>query len=250
MKYQLYLTIVFLVIVSAASATAQETIRISAPPSIWVKTEDGKLSGPVIELVEEIFHRFGVAVIAENLPWAQAVDHMKTGDLDMIPVIFFTEERTRFMAFSIPYVQVSTAVFAPSGKAFPFNSIDDLEGRSGVVMKGDSISREFELAEPRLTLTRVDRYDRILDMLKAGSADYAVAARFSFIIHAKRLGLENIYEPLEKPVAARDLYFAVSKRSKYLNFLPAINQRILEMKQSGRMGAIINQVIQMASETP
>ncbi|MCG8616358.1 MAG: transporter substrate-binding domain-containing protein [Desulfobacterales bacterium] len=250
MKKYIYLFIVLFSFYAASIGLAGPSVKISAPPSIWVQTTEGKPSGPVIDLVEEIFDRFGVTVIAEELPWARAVAQMKTGELDMIPVIFFTEERTKFMAFSIPYVQVSTAVFVPPGSAFPFNSIDDLVGRNGVMMTGDSISKEFKMAESRLTLTKVSRYGQILDMLKAGRADYAVAARFGFVIHAKRTGQESAYERLEKPVATRDLHFAISKRSKFLNYLPAINQRILEMKQDGSMQRIIDQAVNMASETP
>ncbi|HCY84159.1 MAG TPA: hypothetical protein DHV36_03385 [Desulfobacteraceae bacterium] len=250
MRKYICLFIVIFALSAASAGFAGPSVKISAPPSIWVQTKDGRPSGPVIDLVEGIFNRFGVTVVAEELPWARAVARMKTGELDMIPVIFFTQERTKFMSFSIPYVQVSTAVFVPPGKSFPFNGIDDLVGRSGVMMTGDSISREFEMAESRLTLTRVSRYDQILDMLRAGRADYAVAARFGFVIHAKRLGLENTFERLEKPVATRDLHFAISKRSKFLNYLPAINQRILEMKQDGSMQEIINQAVDMAAETP
>ena len=238
------------IVLTASSAYAGPYIKISAPPSIWIQTTEGKLSGPVIDLVEQIFDPFGVKVIAENLPWAKAVSQIKTGELDMIPVIFFTEERTRFMSFSIPYVQVSTAVFVPPGKTFFFEGIDDLVGRKGVMIAGDSISREFEAAEFRLTLKKVDRYHQILEMLKAGRVDYAVAAKFGFFIHAKRIRMEDAYEQLEKPVAVRDLHFAISKRSKYLTCLPAINRKLLEMKQDGRMQKIIDQAVQMASERP
>ena len=84
-KILLYIGIVSLCI---NSVYAGDTLKISAPPSIWVQKQGEMLTGPIIDLLEGIFAEFNVTVTTEELPWARAISHMKSGKLDMIPVIF------------------------------------------------------------------------------------------------------------------------------------------------------------------
>ncbi len=226
--------------------SAGETLKVFAPPSIWAQKQGETLTGPIIDLVEDIFVEFNVKVTTKVLPWARAIEQMKSGELDMIPVIFYTDERSRFMEFTIPYVEVPTAVFVPPGKSFPFYGFEDLKGRRGLMMQGDSISPEFEAVESKLNISKVTKYEQIFNMLDNNRADYAVAAKYGFLIHAKKLGYEHKIELLPKPIASRGLHFAFSKKSSFKKYLPAINKKIKQFKADGSMEKMVKKAIQMA----
>jgi len=227
---------------------AGETIKIYAPPSIWAQINREKLSGPVIDLVEEIFSEFNIRVSTKLLPWARAIEQMKTGELDMIPVIFHTQERARFMEFTIPYVQVPTAVFVPKGKSFPFSKLDNLKNRQGLMMREDSISTEFESFESNLNITRVTDYEQIFNMLTNNRADYAVAAQYGFLIHAKQLGYENKIELLPHPITTRNLYCGFSKNSRFIKYLPIVDKKLKKFQEEGRIEKMVETAIHLASE--
>lgn len=241
--------LVCLVLLCSGSAWAGEAMKISAPPSIWIQEEGGRLTGGVMDLLEDLFSRHGITVESEKLPWARAIADMKTGRLDMIPVIFHTEERTRFMAYSVPYVQVPTSVFVKKGQGFEFLKLEDLKGRRGVIIRNDSISAEFAALAPELDLTEISNYEQLFKMLVSDRADYAVAAKYGFQIEAIRLGYIERLAPLPKPVASRGLHCAFSKKSKFIEYLPVLNHKLEDMKADGSVDRLILKAIREAASS-
>jgi polar amino acid transport system substrate-binding protein len=230
------------------TAYAGDNLKISAPPSIWVHKQGEILTGPVIDLLEEIFSEFKVTVTPKILPWARAIAHMKSGELDMIPVIFYTDERARFMVFTISYIEVPTAIFVPAGKRFPYTKLDDLKGRRGLMMRGDSISPEFEAFQTKLDISKVAYYEQAFKMLANNRADYAVAAQYGFLIEAKKLGYEDKIEMLPVSIASRSLHFAFSKKSPFLKYLPKVNKKLKQLQADGTMRKMANKAIRMAAD--
>ena len=228
---------------------ANESIKISAPPSIWLQEKGDRLTGPIVELLENIFDEFNVKITTVSLPWARAISQIKSGKLDMIPVIFYTEERSHFMEFSEPYADVPTSVFVPYGKTFLLSTLEDLLDKRGLTMQGDSISAEFDSYKSKLNILEIGGYDQMIKMLIGNRADYALAAKYGFIIEAKKMGLETQMEFLPNPVKSRTLHFAFSKRSPYLKYLPEVNKRLNELRNTGRLEQLVNDTINKALET-
>lgn len=245
---RLFLWLVILV-ASFVTTTAQgrESMTIAAPPSIWVQESGGKLEGPLMELLDNIFTGLEVGVTSKPLPWARAIEQMKSGEIDMIPVIFYTQEREGFMAFSEPFATVPTAVFVPTGKSFEFSSPADLVGKKGLIMRGDSISDEFEAVRESLNLTEIAGYDQMAQMLADQRADYAVAAQYGFVIQSKKSLCDSKIEILPQPVAARNLHFAISKQSPFIRHIPAINEKLVQFQKDGSLELLVNRTIEKAA---
>lgn len=227
---------------------ASETLKISAPPSFWIQEQGERLVGPLIHLLEDVFAEFGVTITSVPLPWVRAITFMKSGQLDMIPVIFYTDDRAEFMEFTEAYAEVPTSIFVPRGKIFPFSSIDHLVGKKGLIMRGDSISPAFAIHKSSLNLTEIAGYDQMLKMLSDQRADYAVAAQYGFLIEAKKLKCEQQIEMLAEPVASRSLHFAFSKKSPFVKYLPDINTRLRRMKADGSISIMVEETLNKAAE--
>ena len=226
---------------------AQKTLKISAPPSIWVQEDGDKITGSIVDILSELFTEAGVEIVPKKLPWARAIENMKSGHLDMMPVIFYTPERAKSMVFTIPYVEVPTVVFVAQGKIFPFDKLEDLIGRQGLMIRDDSIGPEFKHFKSKLNLTKVNDYKTMLKMLNAGRADYAVCAKYGLLIEAKRLGYEEKVTALKVPVASRSLHIAISKKSPFLNYLPKINSKLQAMHDDGAMKIMVDKVLNHAA---
>jgi polar amino acid transport system substrate-binding protein len=229
-------------------AGTTSNITLSAPPSIWAQQEKGQLTGPLIDLITEIFSEIGISVTSTPLPWARAIAQMESGKLDMIPVIFYTKKRAEFMDFSVPFAEVPASVFVSAGNTFSYNSVSDLIGKKGLVMRGDSISPEFEAARDSLDVSEIAGYGQMIRMLADHRADYAVAAQYGFMIQARKMKNDSKIEIIEKPVASRDLHFAFSKKSAYVQYLPVINEKLEKMKADGRLKKLVNDMIVNAAE--
>lgn len=204
------------------------------------------MAGPVMEMITNLFGEFDVSVTSVPLPWARAITQIESGEIDMIPVIFYTEERSHYMEFSTPYAEVPTSIFVPRGSTFHFKNMSDLIGKRGVMMRGDSISAEFQAYRDKLTLTEIAGYDQMVRMLANRRADYGVAAEYGFILEIQRLGIGDEIEILPNPLALRNLHFALSRKSKHLNRLPYINKRINELKDNGTLEQMVNETISEA----
>lgn len=241
----LYVTISVLLV---GNVCASDKIVISAPPSIWVQVRGDQLSGPVIDLLEIIFSEMDIKVSFISLPWARALKRMKSGKLDMIPVIFYTDERAEFMEFTEPYTEVPTSIFVPQGKTFQFVSLASLVGKQGLIMRGDSISSEFESYKSNLNLIEIAGYDQMIRMIAANRVDYAVAAQYGFLVKAKKLKMEAEIEMLPKPIASRSLHFAFSKKSPYVKYLPKVNELLKQLKADGIIERMVHDTINKASE--
>jgi len=221
-------------------AYAKDLLKISAPPSIWAQKQGDRLTGPIVNLLENIFSDLDIKIRYIALPWARAIEHMKTGQIDMMPVIFYTAARAEFMDFSVPYTDVPTSIFVPIGKSFPYSSLADLSGKIGLKMRGDSISKEFKAYETNLHIMEIARYDQILRMLSTHRADYAVAAHYGFMAEAKKIGLDNRIESLPVPIATRSLHFAISKRSPFYQYLTDINKKLELLKANGTIKQMVD----------
>lgn len=229
-------------------AHAGDVLKISAPPSIWIQQHENKVAGPIIDLLETIFDESKIRIEFIKLPWARSLKFMKSGELDMIPVIFYTNDRAKFSSFSTPFAEVPTSVFVPKGRSFKFETIKDLIGREGIMMRGDSISEEFNDMKKRLSISEVSDYEQAFHMLGSERVEFAVAAKFGFLIHAKRFKCEHLFEALPNPIASRGLHLAFSKKSKFVKYIPRANKKIRELRSSGRMEIIIEEAISKAAE--
>lgn len=237
-----------LVLSLASPALGQETLKISAPASLWAQEDGERLSGPVIDLVTEIFAEFDIKVVSEKLPWARAIANMESGKLDLMPVIFYSEDRAKFMSFSDPYVAVPTVVFVPQGKAFSFLDCRDLIGRRGLVIRRANVFSECDSFRPQLEISEVVNEEALLKMLDSNRADYAVAAKYATLVEAQRLGYQQKIETLPVPVASRSLHMAISNKSAFLPLLPRINAKLEEMRSNGRIEKMIQQALANAAE--
>jgi len=226
---------------------AGEVIRVSAPPSIWTRHQGDTLTGPAVELITDLLSNMNIKIQALPMPWARAMAGMKSGNLDMILTIFYTPERARFMAFSVPYVDVPTVVFVLKEKDFPFNKDSDLMGKQGLMQRGDSFGQRFDAFIPRLTLTEIASYEQIIKMLLSGRGDYAIAPKYGFSIELKRLDHDNKIYALSRPIDVVNLHFAFSKKSPYLKYIPLINQKIKQFKGNGYIDKMVTRAILNAS---
>lgn len=241
------ITALLIILFVVPPAFAESVLQLASPPSLWVQQKGDTVSGPAIEILQKAIKAEGIVLKPEILPWVRAISHLKSGLIDVIPVIFRTEEREEYMVFSSPYLQVPTVIAVAAGKTFPFENLSDLKSRRGSMMKGDSISDEFAQYQSNLTLTEVSRYKHALKMLVSGRVDYVVAPKYGCLVEIEKLGYEGKIEFLPLPVASRGLRFAFSRKSERLSVLPKLNEIIEKMQRDGSLERMIEDAINNAA---
>ncbi len=228
------------------SVHARDEILVSSDssgkPHAW--EEENQLVGPIVDLITLIFKDFGIPVKTIILPWPRAIFEMEHGDLDVILTMFYTSERTKFMAFTIPYSQVLTSVFVKKGKEFPFNKWEDLINLNGLISRGDSFGTEFDrFSKERLKFWEVGTPQQIIQMLDLERGDYTIQVKIPMLIEIAKMGNQDKIVSLDVPVTKQDVYVAFSKKSPFLKYLPKVNHRIQEMLDNGAIEKMVEKVI-------
>ena len=221
-------------------AYADKSIYVSAPSSIWAEAKGFEMQGPIIDFVSGIFSEHGIPVVSQNLPWDRALYNLRNGHLDAMLVLLHTEEREKFIEYSIPYAEIPTSIFVPKGQSFTFTSLDDLIDKTGLIVQGEQYGKKFEAFKSQLNLSTVTTSEQMVEMLSRKRVDYVVSQYYAFLSTAKRLGLIDRFDVLPQDVELNSIHIGFSKKSKFVNYLPEINTGVLKMKADGEINRILN----------
>lgn len=191
-------------------------------------TRNGKPAGIFIDIIEHIASQEGWQLRYVAGSWAECLDRLGRGEIDLMPDMAYSAERSRIFAFPrVPALSSWFQVYAPKGLAI--HTILDLNGKRILILDRsiqheafNRLSQGFGLT---CTLIPVPDYDTMFAQVQRGEADVAVTNRFYGIMHAKKYGLEDtsiLFEP-------SDLYYAAAKGDpKHL--LPALDRHLAGLK--------------------
>ncbi len=208
-------------------------------PIMYAK--DGTIQGAGPALVSKILTDLGLTVsFPESGTWDEVQAKAKTGDLDMLVAAYKTDERLTYMEYSDAYTTDPVAVFVKKGAAFPFGNNEDLIGKRGIAMVGDSYGQTFDdFSKEKLALARVATNAEAFGLLERGEADYFVYSLFAGEAYMRAQGGEPMFEALPNYVDEPNFYITISKQSPFVKYLPKINELIAKYKADGTIDALI-----------
>ncbi len=132
--------------------------------------EYGKYQGYDVYFAERIGQDLGVAVEYISTDPASRVEYAATGKVDIILANFtVTEERAQQVDFALPYMKVMLGVVSPESKLI--TSVDQLAGKTLIVVKGTTAETYFEKNHPEVKLQKYDEYADAYNALIDGRGD-------------------------------------------------------------------------------
>lgn len=101
---------------------------------------------------------------------ANRVEYLESGKVDIILANFtVTEERSEKVDFALPYMKVALGVVSPNDALI--TDIDQLEGKTLIVVKGTTAETYFEENHPEIKTLKFDEYQEAYDALSDGRGD-------------------------------------------------------------------------------
>jgi PAS domain S-box-containing protein len=184
-------------------------------PPFAIVTDEGRADGFSVRLLRASLERAGLEATFTVAPWSEIRDHLAEGRLDVLPLVGRTPEREAIFDFSIPYMTMHATILTRPGVS-GIGSLSDLEGRSVVVMKGDT-AQEYLLrhgVEPTATVTS---YEEALRELSAGRFDAVVMHNIVAYDLLDRLGIRGVRPTgVLLPDSEQQFCFAVREGEKGL----------------------------------
>ena len=132
--------------------------------------ENGEYQGYDVYFAQRIAQDLGVEVEYVSTDPASRVEYAATGKVDLILANFtVTEERAKQVDFALPYMKVMLGVVSPDSAVI--TSVEDLSGKTLMVVKGTSAETYFEKYYPDVTLQKYDEYADAYNALLDGRGD-------------------------------------------------------------------------------
>jgi len=227
MKYLFCITLLFNLIYSS------ETITIFAnnykPPKVW--TENNIHKGILVEVIRSVEDELDVKFDIQTYPWARSYKMAKYANGGIIGISLTKERKEIFDFNTVPLFLDTMILITKKGKEFPFDKIEDLEGKKIGYCRGCSFGKIFEDAkkyfipvetddsrEQRLMLLLHDKIDAAL----LGPGDFALKT----ICNKSKMLEYSQFTVLKKPLIVDPNYLAFSKKLDKKEFLKKFDKAL------------------------
>ncbi len=192
-------------------------------------SESGKPSGIFIDVIEHIAKSEGWNLRYVHGTWAEGLDRLAKGEIDLMPDVAYTANREKKYSFNkVPVLSVWSQVYARRGSGI--QSILDLNGKRIAALEKtiqlETFKRLTNSFELNITLIPVPDYKTEFEMIANGKADAGVTNRFFGLMYARKFGLEDT--PVMFDPAA---YFFAAPRDASRQLLDIIDRHLLDMKR-------------------
>ena len=135
--------------------------------------ENGKVQGYDIYFAKRIAKDLLGSEDAVEFVYVEAasrVEYLQSGKVDITLANFtVTEERSEKVDFALPYMKVALGVVSPDSELI--KSVDDLDGKNLIVVKGTTAETYFSENYTNVKLTKFDEYQEAYDALADGRGD-------------------------------------------------------------------------------
>lgn len=198
-----------------AQHTTIKVMALKDWPPFDYQADDGTHTGITAEIAKLAAHRAGLQLIPVFDNWSTLLNKLRTGELDLAPDIYFSEDRTSYLVYTRPYLDLHDVILTRQEDK-QIRSVKDLKGKRVAVELGYTLYDELARDHPEVQRHVVTS---TLDALKAvsiGQADAYIGSQFvaSYLI-------DNNYIPNLKTVAfysekPQQVHMAANKKAPLL----------------------------------
>ena len=135
---------------------------------------DGKADGFSVELLKAVANEMGLDIQFKVDHWDTIKKELENGNLDILPLVGYSEERDDYFDFTVPYIVMRGNIFVRNNYT-DIESEDDLFGKEIIVMRGDNSQEYAEGMKFTDNLILVDTYAEAFELLRSGQYDAVLA---------------------------------------------------------------------------
>ncbi|NOQ92759.1 MAG: transporter substrate-binding domain-containing protein, partial [Flavobacteriaceae bacterium] len=138
------------------------------PPIDFVK--DGKPMGYAIDLMDLIGKELGIKInYISGLSWAELMEALKNGSIDVLPAISKTDERATYIKFSKPYINLPYVKVINSTKSA--SNDFNFDNKTLAVIEGSYIATAILEVYPDIDILSINTMLEGLQKVSTGEAD-------------------------------------------------------------------------------
>ncbi|MEP2716656.1 transporter substrate-binding domain-containing protein [Pseudophaeobacter sp.] len=212
-----------------------DTLRVAQyenPPTIF-RNKNNVPTGFWPELTEEVLGNLNYDVEYVDCLWSVCLEMLEAGEIDLMPDIAFTQERSeRFQFVEQPLLYSWFAIVV--SKDVSLETLDDFEGKRIAVMANSiqesGVTEHLQQQRVNAQLIWTSSMEGVLDAVSAGDADIGIVNRF--IAASEARNKETTYIA-QIPFGTYSLHFATSPQMAP-GLVDAINLEIYQQQTTFR----------------
>lgn len=200
------------------------------PPYEFID-EFGQPAGYIVDLTKAIARHLEITVDIQLKPWNEVRSGLDNGTIDIVQCMFYSEERIKTYDLSQAYTYVSYTVV--SKKGFPeISGIEDLKGKSIVVMNGDIMHDEAIKYGLENQLTLVDSQEEAILLLARGNHDCALLSQIPALYWINKHKLKDL-KVHQLPLLYTEACYAVNQNGPFSSILSQFTEALTAIKATG-----------------
>ena len=225
-------------------AAAKDLVLFDEANPPYMYGSEGKAVGIYPALLAEAFKRAGLEADLGVGPWKRDLAGLDAGE-NGVGGIYKNSERLLKYDYSDKLFDEIILVFIQKGKAFPFDGINSLKGKTVGVIRGWSYGDDFDGAVKDGSITIEGTASDALNFSKLanGRLDAVLAIRESGAAALSSEGLADKVEALTPPLSSAPSFLAFNKKAGKVEALAKINAALAAMHQDGSFDQIISSMV-------
>lgn len=140
-KYVLFLCLALIIQLLYSNSKNLISVSSNWPPYI---DNNSKTKGICMEIIREAYKTQNFTVEILIVPWSRAVNGVIEGTYDILPDVWYTEQRSKDLYFSAPILINTIKIISRKNDNFNYIDINSLKEKKVGYVRGFSYSQEFE----------------------------------------------------------------------------------------------------------
>jgi len=198
------------------------------PPYQMIDEETEEPTGFSVDIFKAIAKTMGLNYKIALTDWTYARNELEMQRVDGLIAMSYSLTRSEKVQFTVPYAYINHSLFARKSSAY--NSIDDMQGKEVIVVKGDIMHdylRENKIANKIIPVTD---YRKALRLLAKGKYDGALLSRYQGLYTINQYNLTNV-EASGDMFESKEVAIAVNTRNPEL--VNILNEGLQIIKSTG-----------------
>ncbi|RTZ15622.1 transporter substrate-binding domain-containing protein [Vibrio aquaticus] len=226
----------FLSLSFQASAKNVDATQAVWPPYVF----DSVNSGLAIEIVQEAYATQGYDLTMEIKPWLRSLKEVRNKQKDVLVSIWWSDDRTEKLDFSVPYLLVQLKFVVLKENAFEYKDFTSLSGMKVGVIEDYGYGEAFNQSDAFTRIVAEDLETNVRK-LRAKRIDAIIADERATLHTMKQLGLDiQDFYFVDKSLMIKPVHLAVAKdhpdkQKLMVKFMIGLHT----LKQNGRYDALL-----------
>ena len=200
-----------------SSETLVIALRKDLPPMSFLNVE-GQPVGLFVDLWKLWSEKTGHKINFRITDWQDTVDSLKKGDADIHGAIYYSEDRSEWMAFSQPVYEFSLCFFF-SKKHGEVLNINQLDGQKIGAIGGSYQEEKLRKHYPGIEIVPFTSIKDMIHSAREGEIRAFISTPATITVMLTQLGFTGEFESNDEKLFARKLHAGVLKDNQELLFL-------------------------------